>query len=83
MEYLPLVVGGLLLLVVLYVKVRKDESSSLPSVGPADLDAGSVEAHVVAGRKIEAIKQLRRESGLGLKEAKDQVEALERTLRAS
>ena len=31
------------------------------------------------GRKIEAIKRLRDQTGLGLREAKDAVEALERT----
>lgn len=34
-----------------------------------------VQAHAMAGRKIDAIKQLRHESNAGLKEAKDAVEA--------
>jgi len=35
---------------------------------------------VTSGRKIEAIKLLREETGMGLKEAKHAVEALERSL---
>lgn len=35
---------------------------------------------VTAGRKIEAIKRLRAETGMGLKEAKHAVEELERSL---
>jgi len=38
-------------------------------------------AAIDAGRKIEAIKILREESGLGLKEAKDVVDSLTRTRR--
>ena len=38
-------------------------------------------AAIDAGRKIEAIKVLREESGLGLKEAKDVVDSLTRTRR--
>ena len=37
---------------------------------------------VVAGRKIEAIKRLREQTGMGLREAKQAVEHLERELRA-
>ncbi len=42
-----------------------------------------IEAKLYAGRKIQAIKLYRAASGLGLKEAKDVVEAIEVTLRAS
>jgi ribosomal protein L7/L12 len=38
---------------------------------------------IFAGRKIEAIKELRSVSGLGLKEAKDVVETIESELRAA
>jgi ribosomal protein L7/L12 len=38
---------------------------------------------VYGGRKIEAIKQLREVSGLGLKESKDIIEKLEAELRAA
>jgi hypothetical protein len=37
---------------------------------------------IFAGRKIEAIKRLREHGALGLKDAKDRVEAMERRLRA-
>ena len=37
---------------------------------------------IYSGQKIEAIKQLRAASGLGLKDAKDVVERLENELRA-
>jgi hypothetical protein len=44
-------------------------------------DPGGQEAALLrAGRKIEAIKSLRERSGLGLKEAKDAIDALERQL---
>ena len=42
----------------------------------------SITDAITAGRKIEAIKQLREVSGLGLKEAKDVVETIESELRA-
>jgi hypothetical protein len=38
---------------------------------------------IYAGRKMEAIKQLREMSGLGLKESKDIIESLEKELRAA
>jgi hypothetical protein len=40
-----------------------------------------IEAAVLGGKKLEAIKLYREASGLGLKEAKDWVEELERQLR--
>ncbi|MEZ4290138.1 MAG: ribosomal protein L7/L12 [Myxococcota bacterium] len=40
----------------------------------------SVESLIRAGRKIEAIKRLREETGLGLKEAKEEVERRQRQL---
>ncbi len=42
-----------------------------------DLSAAVISA-IQSGRKIEAIKILREESGMGLKEAKDAVEAYQR-----
>ncbi len=42
-----------------------------------------VHTAIFAGRKIEAIKLYRRQSGVGLAEAKQHVEALERELRAA
>jgi len=47
------------------------------SVTPADLEA-QVRQQVLAGKKIEAIKIYRQATGVGLKEAKDAVEAVER-----
>lgn len=47
-----------------------------PGTVPAGLEA--VVAHLHAGQKIEAIKRYRELTGVGLKEAKDAVEALER-----
>lgn len=41
-----------------------------------------IEQQVFAGNKIAAIKQYREQSGEGLKESKDFVEALEKDLRA-
>ena len=43
-------------------------------------EAASVESLIRAGRKIEAIKRLREETGLGLKEAKEEVERRQRQL---
>jgi ribosomal protein L7/L12 len=40
--------------------------------------AAQLVVEIAAGRKIEAIKLLRERTGLGLKEAKDAIEALER-----
>ena len=42
---------------------------------------GDVEHLIRSGRKIEAIKRYREATGLGLKEAKEAVEAFERRLR--
>jgi ribosomal protein L7/L12 len=42
-----------------------------------------IESHLFAGRKIQAIKIYREATGLGLKEAKDAVEAIEAELRAA
>jgi Ribosomal protein L7/L12 C-terminal domain len=47
---------------------------------PASADA-EVRALIRERRKIAAIKLVREHTGLGLKEAKDQVDALERELR--
>ncbi len=44
-------------------------------------EPGSLEAMIFAGQKIQAIKLYRESTGLGLKEAKDAVEAMEANLR--
>jgi ribosomal protein L7/L12 len=53
----------------------------MPTAVGQGAEPESIEALVIAGRKIEAIKLLRRESGLGLKEAKDQIDDLFRRLQ--
>lgn len=45
---------------------------------PAGVDVQQIQDLVRAGKKIEAIKLVRQQTGLGLKEAKDAVEAMER-----
>ena len=45
-------------------------------VGPSD----SIKAHILAGRKINAIKEYREQTGVGLREAKDAVEEIARRL---
>jgi ribosomal protein L7/L12 len=56
---------------------------------PEGIDVQQIQELVRAGKKIEAIKLVRAQTGLGLKEAKDAVEAIERgetvelTLRAT
>ena len=46
------------------------------------LERGEIQELLQAGRKIEAVKRYRELSGLGLKEAKDAVDAMERGLRS-
>lgn len=55
--------------------------SKLPAQSPMSLDLsrapiGELRALLMAGRKIEAIKRLRAETGIGLKEAKDAVDSM-------
>ena len=45
---------------------------------PVGVDVDQIQQLVRAGKKIEAIKLVRQQTGLGLKEAKDAVEAIER-----
>ncbi|HSH96054.1 MAG TPA: ribosomal protein L7/L12 [Roseimicrobium sp.] len=52
-----------------------------PSV--SDEQVATLSECIFQGRKIEAIKLYRGMTGLGLKEAKDAVEELEKSLRAS
>ncbi|MEW4454275.1 ribosomal protein L7/L12 [Bremerella sp. JC817] len=47
---------------------------------PSSLEA--IKQKLREGKKIEAIKLLREESGIGLKEAKDQVEAIQAKMAA-
>ena len=64
-------------------RLRRDDRVTMPGAPPGPENADSIEALVVAGRKIEAIKQLREESGMGLREAKEQIDTLARRLGAS
>ena len=50
-------------------------------VGDERIDNEEIRALIRADRKIEAVKLVRERTGLGLAEAKDAVEALERTMR--
>jgi ribosomal protein L7/L12 len=54
---------------------RSGETVTMPHHG-APGATNSVEAALAAGRKIDAIKLYREEHGVGLREAKDAVEAL-------
>jgi hypothetical protein len=56
---------------------------SIMSHPVSDEQIATLSACIFEGRKIEAIKLHREMTGLGLKEAKDAVEELERSLRAS
>lgn len=50
-----------------------------PTMPPTPALKAKVRELLAAGKKIEAIKMVRDESGMGLKEAKEYVEAIERT----
>ncbi|MGH8105740.1 MAG: ribosomal protein L7/L12, partial [Arenimonas sp.] len=52
-------------------------SVNVPVIPPANQMPTSVMAALQSGNKIEAIKLLREQTGLGLKEAKDAVEGME------
>ena len=72
------------------VKVRSVLSDLLEGKpAPSSVDVDQIQQLARAGKKIEAIKLVRAQTGLGLKEAKDAVEAIERgelvelTLRAT
>lgn len=68
------------------LQIQRSENTSLRvRIGGVDREippaqAGDIVAALRRGDKIGAIKQLREATGLGLKEAKDLAEALERTL---
>jgi ribosomal protein L7/L12 len=53
----------------------------LVRVGDERIDDAEIRDLIRHGRKIEAIKRMRDATGMGLAEAKDAVEAIERTLR--
>ena len=113
MEYLPHIAVGAIILVALFIFLRRDggarrvggggDRPSPRSTRPAraerraapEREAGprvdrasdlpesvleEIAEQIRAGRKIEAIKLMREATGLGLKEAKEAVEDLERAL---
>ncbi|NWF69570.1 MAG: ribosomal protein L7/L12 [Chloroflexi bacterium] len=63
-----------------YQKLKTQFLGEQTGAVPADLSA-RVERLIDQGRKIDAIKLYREETGLGLKEAKDEVERIERERR--
>jgi hypothetical protein len=68
--------GPIILAVLVFfaiIALRRRESIDLPQV-----EARSVEDLIAAGRKIEAIKLYRQKQGVGLKEAKEAVDAMAR-----
>jgi hypothetical protein len=65
---------------IVFARLRRDDRVTMPGAMPGPENADSIEALVAAGRRIEAIKQLREESGMGLREAKEAIEALARRL---
>ena len=86
-----LVVGALMLLTVV-VMLRRSWGSSLgrapapdqyrppaESAAPSEADLAEIRTLAARGDKIEAIKRYRERTGVGLKEAKDFVEALPAT----
>ena len=55
---------------------RPSSARTLASLGPAIRT--EIEAAIASGHKIEAIKLLREATGMGLKESKETIEAMER-----
>jgi len=86
---LGLVCGVMLTLYVQRSGARRDltappprvASRPLVRVGDERIDEAEIRDLIRGGRKIEAIKRMRDATGMGLAEAKDAVEAIERTLR--
>lgn len=85
-----LTIGGLIILALIAVAIaRRQSSSGIVTVNPTpqatqaqpvesgDL-AGAVRMVLERGNKIEAVKLVRERTGLGLKEAKDFVDGIER-----
>ncbi len=70
---------GVLAVVVLYGVVRGGGKAQEPTAfGTAAPDDGSVDSALSSGQKIEAIRRYREQHGVGLKEAREAVEAVER-----
>lgn len=60
---------------------QPNAAQTIVTVRTETIDDEEIRELIRQNRKIEAIKRLRDATGLGLKEAKDAVEALERTMR--
>lgn len=60
---------------------RPNSAQPIVTMRTETIDDEEIRDLIRQNRKIEAIKRLRDATGLGLKEAKDAVEALERTMR--
>lgn len=65
-------------------RARRDLTAAprpMVRVGDERIDNDEIRALIRADRKIEAVKLVRKRTGLGLAEAKDAVDAIERTMR--
>ena len=81
MSALGLGIATLVLILGILVIRRGDETVSMPTGATSTGEPPSVEGFLRAGRKIDAIKLYREETGLGLKEAKDAIDKLSLRLR--
>ena len=61
--------------------VQPPRARPMVRVGDERIDDEEIRGLIRQGRKIDAIKRVREKTGLGLAEAKDAVEALERRIR--
>ena len=68
-------------LLLLRGKLQADERITLPTAGPNSSDLESVDSYIRAGRTIDAIKLLRQEDGMGLRDAKEEVEKRAREMK--
>jgi len=75
-----LAISCVLIALVALVLVKRDQTISMPSAHSNAGSSASVESLIRSGQKIGAIKLLREETGLGLKEAKEEVERRARNL---
>ena len=81
MDYVLPAIGASVALLFFVSRLGRDERITI-SDGPArSSEPQTVESLIRRGQKIGAIKLLREEEGLGLKEAKHEVERRERELR--
>lgn len=74
-------VAVLFVVLMLVVRSRRDGRIEMPGASLSTSIPRSVEELMLAGRKIEAIKLLREQTGLCLKEAKEEVERRQRRLQ--